>query len=223
MKRNQVFLTLALAAVAAAIIWRGSARNQPSSGDTEGTSLNYRGHRAEKGAATGFSLDVATTPSYPPRGLGLPPQAKPPSDSWLLDADSNWDRFRRIEVVLRGADIHMFEIGIRFGELRDAVAHSEFDLAAHQIQRIVQAAEIATLKEPGWVEGRGIEYLGRPQWQALRAAVLARDGPASRNALLAVRRTCLACHAARNMEYLNRQELFVRTASFADATDKSKP
>ena len=217
MNVNKLFFGVALAAVAVVLVWRGLDRNQPAApGENEHSAFDYhRGHLPPKDSTGNMKVQPANA-NYPPRGLGLPPQSKPPSDSWLLDADTNWDRFRRLEVVLRGADIHMFEIGIRFGELHEAIAAGNFELANYEIERIAKSARIAQLKQPGWQESDGLDYLGRDQWQALHTAVLARDSAAARDAFLNVRRTCLACHAAKNLEFLNKETVFDHTAAFPE-------
>jgi len=63
-------------------------------------------------------------------------QSKPASNKWLLDADSDTERFRRIELVTSGYDIPMIEVGTRYEELVGAVSRSNWDLASYQIEKI---------------------------------------------------------------------------------------
>jgi len=188
----------------------------------EGDALkNHRGRKT--GDQTTDNLSV-TQPegTYPPRSRGLATQNRPDSDSWLLEAESDWDRFRRLEVLLRGSDIHMLEIGLRFDRLHDALQSGDMELAQYEMDKTVQAATFAILMRPGWQEGKGLEYLGHAEWQGLKGAVLAKDPVAARVSYLGVRKACLTCHASTKMEFLNRQEVFERTGSFAQ-TDAAAP
>jgi mono/diheme cytochrome c family protein len=152
---------------------------------------------------------------YPPRALGLAVQRKPPSDSWLLDADSDTERFRRIEVALRGLDIQMVEIGARFTVMHDAIERGNLPLAQLEAQKTIESARIAMLKRPGFGSDEGLKYMGAAQWTALMGALQAGDAAKSRAAFLDVRQSCLSCHAARGMSYLNGSALFESTAQFA--------
>lgn len=213
---------LAAAVVVAAVVWRGFYTNPAGPDPTGRPATDFaRGHKPsdalEKNLSTG-SVATANSEtligSYPPRGLGLAAQRKPPSDSWLLDADSDRERFRRIEVALRGMEPHMVEIGLRFGVMHDAIRRGNFQLALLELERSVDTAEIGMLKRPGFVSGAGAAYLGVPEWQALRAALEAGNADEARSAFLKVRATCITCHSARNMGFINDSAVFDQTASF---------
>jgi hypothetical protein len=214
---RRLSFVIGLLIVAALVIWRGTHRNLPAGGGDGREHLTFhRGHMPVDSAAA--NLDIPTTgATYPPRALGLTAQAKPPSDSWLLDADTDHDRFRRLEVVLRGANIHMLEIGLRFESMHGALARANFPLAGYESQRIVQSASIALLKQPGFAAGGGLDYLGRAEWSALQAAIVAHDGESARARFLEVRQACMSCHATEKLGYLNDSDVFDRTAAFAPA------
>jgi mono/diheme cytochrome c family protein len=176
------------------------------------------------GLSENFSLRAvdnaeAQRGGYPPRAFGLAVQRKPPSDSWLLDADSDTERFRRIEIALRGLDIHMFEIGARFGVMHDAIERGNLPLAQLEAQKTIETARIAMLKRPGFGSDEGLKYMGAAQWTALMEALQAQDPAKSRAAFLNVRQSCLSCHAARGMSYLNDSALFESTAQFAGGAE----
>lgn len=152
---------------------------------------------------------------YPPRALGLTAQRRPPSDSWLLDADSDSERFRRIEVAMRGLDIHMAEIGVRFDVMHDAIERGNLRLASLEAEKSIETARIAMLKRPGLTGDQGLKYMGAPQWTELMAALESGDQARSRAAFAEVRQTCMSCHAARGMGFINDSRLFDSTANFA--------
>lgn len=204
------------------VIWRG-LETHPLVPDTSGRPATdfSRGHKPsdslEKNLSTAPVQSVSSESligSYPPRGLGLAAQRKPPSNSWLLDADSDRERFRRIEAALRGLSPHMVEIGLRFGVMHDAIRRGNLQLALLELNRSVESAEIGMLKRPGFAAGAGAEFLGVAQWQALRAALESGNQESARSTFLAVRETCLACHAAGGQAFINDSAVFDATAAF---------
>jgi len=215
---KKTILWLAVVLVFALVFWRAWLHNRPEAPGEEWQSgrHSFRGHKP----LDKLKENLAAGPvegTYPPRALGLHGQRKPPSDSWLLDADSDTDRFRRLEVVLGGADISMLEIGLRFEVLHAAIASGDLDLARFEMDRIVRSANVALLKRPGFKEDAGLEYLGRIEWLALRSALDAKDPEAAKAGFLGVRGACMACHGDRKMEFLNGDAAFTKTGSFAAA------
>lgn len=221
---KKTILWCAVLLVLALVAWRGLHGNRPEAPGEEWQSgrHSFRGHKPQDNATRNLGVRPSEG-TYPPRALGLAPQSTPPSDSWLLDADSNWDRFRRLEVVLGGADPSMIEIGYRFKVLHDALAARDFALAAFEMERIARSADIALLKQPGGRPGRGLEYLGKAEWGALSAALASRDQGAAEADFLAVRKICMACHAAKSMAFLNGGKVFKETDGFGAPAPASAP
>lgn len=185
----------------------------------QGAPVN-RGPAPAAGLAQNFDLQEIdrvqrARGDYPPRALGLTTQRRPPSDSWLLDADSDRERFRRIEVALRGLDVHMAEIGVRFDVMHDAIERGNLRLASLEAEKSIETARIAMLKRPGLTGDQGLQYMGRPEWTELIAALESGDQARSRTAFLAVRQTCMSCHAARGMGFINDSRVFDSTATFS--------
>lgn len=218
MRKYGYFVGVAL--VFLAVIGFGLLANMPRTEDRRAASVYPRGHVPSNGLASNF--DVATIDrseiargSYPPRALGLAVQRAPPSDSWLLAADGDRERFRRIEVALRGLDVHMVEIGARFGVMHDAIGRGNLQMASLEADKTIESARIAMLKRPGFSGDAGLKYMGAAQWTALTRALQSGDAAGSQAAFLAVRQSCMACHSARGMGFLNDSALFASTASFA--------
>jgi hypothetical protein len=206
------------------IVWRGAYVNPPIPTDGRPIVHMGRGDKPVGQLSENFhsaSVDAANSEtargSYPPRALGLAAQRKPPSDSWLLDADSDRERFRRIETVLRGLDVNMLEIGVRFDALHGAIDRGNFALAQHQAAKIVETARIGMLKRPGFGSDEGRKFLGAAQWTALDQALQAHDLERSRAAFQGVRNSCVACHTAQGLDHLNQSGLFDDTAQFSAA------
>jgi hypothetical protein len=221
MKKTIVWVSVAL--VVALVAWRALHHNWPDvPGEGWPVKHSFRGHTPQQKVDENLSAAPGEG-SYPPRALGLHVQRKPPSDSWLLDADSDRDRFRRLEVVLGGADTSMLEIGTRFGVLHGAVAAGDFALASFEMDRIVHAADVALLRQPGFREGAGLDYLGKTAWSSLREAVNAGDQGAAKAGFLGVRQACVACHTAEGKQFLNKLEVFEKTERFTEAAALAPP
>src|SRR5688572_16080546 len=71
-----------------------------------------------------------------PKGLKLPPQKKPPSNRWLEDANTDADRFRKIEIFARGFDLPMWEVGARYKGVYNAIQDRNWELADYHWDKI---------------------------------------------------------------------------------------
>jgi mono/diheme cytochrome c family protein len=221
---------LGVALVVIAVLVFGLLANTPRGEDPRAASVYPRGHLPSDGLAANFDLATvdrsASTSAgigYPPRALGLAVQRKAPSDSWLLDADSDRERFRRIEVALRGLDIHMAEIGVRFRVMHDAIERGNLPLASLEIDKTIETAQLAMLKRPGFAGDEGLRYMGAPAWTALDREVKTGDAVQARAAFLQVRQSCMACHTSRGLGFINDSELFDSTATFGGAVAAATP
>ena len=210
-------------AVVALVVWRGIYANSPVPSDGQPTVHLGRGNKPVGSVIENLhstTVDGANSQtargSYPPRALGLTAQRQPPSDSWLLAADSDHERFRRIEVALRGLDVAMLEIGMRFDALHDAIDRGNFARARYEVTKISEVAQIAMLKRPAFGNHEALSYLGGSEWTTLANALHAQDIERSRAAFLQVRRSCVACHSARGLDHLNQSGLFDDTARFSN-------
>lgn len=194
---------------------------QPDEADTRQAAGFHRGHKPKDSAAENLSLEPHPG-NYPPRALGLASQTKPPSDSWLLDADSDHDRWRRLEVVVGGLDRSMWEIGLRFIALHDAIGVGDFALAEFEWDKVRRALEIAILERP---RGQDIIEKGflEGTWRSLKAAIETREPGKIRTGFGDARRSCMACHTTLNREFLNRGRVFQATETFREPAAPASP
>ncbi len=166
-------------------------------------------------AATALSFVVHAQsakpePRYPKDPKFAVVQAKPPSNKWLLDADTDAERFRRIELVTSGYDIPMIEIGVRYEELVGAVKRSNWDLAAYQIEKITARMNQTAIKRPGRTDSLERHFLESAPWAEVAKAVKAKDNLASVQHLGSVTGQCMACHVAEGLGYMNDSGVFLR-------------
>ena len=99
----------------------------------------------------------------------------PDNNDWLLSAESDEERFRRLQRQLRGFDQPMWEVGERFESLHDALLRNNFGLALYH-------------------------------WDKIATTI----------------RTCMGCHVAEGVAYMNDQALFDLQRPEAERADRSK-
>lgn len=100
-------------------------------------------------------------------------QKKPPSANSLLDADSDAERFRRLQLLGGGTDQQMWKIGQRYLSVYYAINDENWDLAEHHWGKIRDRLNVALMKRPNrtanaegvFLEGpwtQGSQFYGAP-------------------------------------------------------------
>ena len=98
-------------------------------------------------AAAAFAQVPAT--GQAPKGIKqLPPQQKPASNNWLLDADNDTDRFKKLQIYLRGFDQPMQEVGQRYLAFYEAIKERNWGLADYHWDKIKVAINGGLMKRP---------------------------------------------------------------------------
>ena len=106
--------------------------------------------------------------------LGLK-QTKPASNNWLLDADTDAERFRRLEMDASGYDKAMVEIGIRFEELNYAIKGENWAMAEYQIKKINDRLNSAAMKRPARTKSMEETFLETKPWWGIAEAARTKD------------------------------------------------
>lgn len=156
------------------------------------------------------SVHAQNAPRHPKNPKFAVTQTKPPSNKWLQDADTDAERFRRIELVTSGFDVPMVEIGSRYEELVGAVRRSKWELAAYQITKIGERMNQTAIKRPGRTESLERHFLDSAPWIAVAQSVKDKDRSASLDNLRGVTAQCKVCHAAEGLSWMNDSGLFTR-------------
>ncbi|MEX0959118.1 MAG: hypothetical protein WDZ63_07510 [Burkholderiales bacterium] len=138
-------------------------------------------------------------------------QQKTPSKSWLRDADSDAERFRRIEINERGFSQAMAEVGNRFLEVHEAVSHGEYELATYYWEKIEDAINTGLMRRPDRTRNAEGMFLNGP-WQQTHAALQSGDRERIRESLRNARQACMACHIAEGVDYMNASRALRQTA-----------
>lgn len=139
-----------------------------------------------------------------------------PTDNWLLDAPDDSERFNRIERMFGGFSTAMIVVGQRYDQAYDAIVDGNLPLAEYHWKRIREAIELGYLRRPGR-KGNAIAIFLEGPWQPLAAALAERDPDQSKQAFLAARDACMACHIAERVPFMNDQPRFRRTAGFPES------
>jgi hypothetical protein len=166
-------------------------------------------------AVTAAALAQTKEPPRFPAGLsGLAEgQDKPPSNNWLLDARTDAERFRRLQVYSGGTDQQMWQMGYRYEQVYRAIVDQNWQLGAYHWGKLRDVFNVALMKRPNRTPNAEAMFLTN-DWRLLDAALKAGDGAAVRKTFLAERQACLACHVAEGMAFLNETPIFRGTASF---------
>jgi hypothetical protein len=163
------------------------------------------------------ALAQTKEPSRFPAGIrGLAEgQDKPPSGNWLLDARTDEERFRRLQVYSGGTDQQMWQVGYRYEQVYRAIVDQNWELGAHHWGKLRDVFNVALMKRPNRTPNAEALFLNN-EWRLLDDALKAKDSAPARKAFVAERQACLACHVAEGMAFLNETPIFRNTANFLD-------
>lgn len=169
-----------------------------------------------------YAQNVSKPPAEPPRFpkamKELQQQTKPPSGNWLLDANDDTERFRRLQVISGGTETSMLEIAHRFETVHLAISKNNWRLATQNWDKIRDRLNAAAMKRPARTKNLEEKYFDSGVWQALHDALRERDADKSRAAFQNARKTCMGCHEAERVGFQNDNLVFSRTESFPPAS-----
>jgi len=140
-------------------------------------------------------------------------QDKPAGAHWLLDARDDRERFRRIEILAGGSSEQMWQIGYRFHHVYEAIVDQNWDLGAYHWTRLGDALNVALMKQPDRTPNAERLFLD-VAWPRLDQAFGTKNPVVVREAFLAARAACMACHVAEEKPFLNDAAIFRDTAAF---------
>lgn len=165
-------------------------------------------------AAEGVVKPTGNPPKFPKAYKELAKQTKPPSNNWLLDANDDSERFRRLQVVMSGTDVPMWELTYRYEELYTAILKNNWQMGVYHWDKIRDRMNAAGMKRPARTQNIEGMFLDSGVWQGMRDALVSRDPKKMREQFQQVREVCMACHVAENMDFLNDSTAFKRTETF---------
>jgi hypothetical protein len=140
-------------------------------------------------------------------------QARPPSANWLLDATDDRERFRRIQIYAGGTHEQMWQIGYRYQQVYQAIVDENWELGLHHWGKLRDVLNVALMKRPKRTPNAEALFLDSA-WQQLEDALTSGEAGDIRETFLVERETCMACHVAEQMAFLNDTPIFRDTAVF---------
>jgi len=143
---------------------------------------------------------------WPIVATGDPPEL-PDNNDWLLSAESDEERFRRLQRQLRGFDQPMWEVGERFESLHDALLRNNFDLALYHWDKIATTIRNGIFKRPGRAPNARDLFLDEVH-ERVREGLETREPARAWEAFDDARAACIGCHVAEDVAYMNDQALF---------------
>jgi hypothetical protein len=162
--------------------------------------LTLGAHAQEKAANADNTMRM-------PKGIKQPAQKAPPSNNWLQDADSDSDRFKKLEIYLRGFDQPMLEVGERYQRTYDAIKDRNWELADYQWDKIKLAINTGLMKRPKRTQNaEGIFLDGI--WKQMDETIKSRNHGEMEKQFVVVREVCMACHTAEKVPFMNNRSLF---------------
>lgn len=164
--------------------------------------------------AAGVVQSTGIAPRFPKAYQELAAQTKPPSNNWLLDANDDTERFRRLQVVLGGTDIPMWELTYRYEELYMAIQKNNWEMGVYHWDKLRDRMNNAAMKRPARTENMEGMFFESGVWQSMRDALTSKSPARMREEFQTVREVCMACHVAEKVGFLNDSSVFKRTESF---------
>jgi hypothetical protein len=105
----------------------------------------------------------------------LAEQTKLPSSNWLLDANDDAERFRRLQIVASGTDVPMWEIGQRFEEIHAAITKNNWEMGVCHLEKMRDRMNTAGAKRPARTQNIQGMFLESGVYQNLHDALTSKD------------------------------------------------
>lgn len=140
-------------------------------------------------------------------------QAGRPSANWLLDAQDDRERFRRIQIYAGGTYEQMWQVGYRYEQVYRAIVDENWQLGLHHWTKLRDVLNVALMKRPNRTPNAEAIFLD-DTWERLEQALEGTQANVIRETFLTQRAACMACHVAEQMAFLNDTPIFRATASF---------
>jgi cytochrome c553 len=133
------------------------------------------------------------------------------SKRWITEAANEGERFQRIETYLRGFDQPMWEVGERYEKLYAALVRGNFELASYHWAKIKLTIENGTMKRPAR-RASADEFLLIGRWGSVNEALGSGDRATAWRGFETARASCMQCHEAEGVGYMNDQPMFTDLA-----------
>jgi hypothetical protein len=138
------------------------------------------------------------------------PAAAPPQRAvtdWLFNLPDEEQRLAQLQLQLRGLDIGMWETGYRYQSIHEALRRENYDLATYHWDKIKQTLDNALVRRPARRANSESLFLNTV-FAEVRTAFQSRNAEMAWAGFEQARMSCLSCHDAENVAYMNNMGMF---------------
>ncbi|MCW5697276.1 MAG: hypothetical protein KIS96_11170 [Bauldia sp.] len=140
-------------------------------------------------------------------GIAAAAFAQPLGNGWLLGAPDDATRFELIQDDAGGFGRAMFEASIRYERMYEAIVDGNLELAAHHWDTIEGSVSAGIVRRPGRAANVNA-FLLDDVWDQVMAELESGDQARAEAAFMVARVSCMGCHQAEDVAYLNDQRMF---------------
>jgi hypothetical protein len=152
----------------------------------------------------------------------VPTADKGVSRDWLLDADTDRERFKRLQAYIRGYGQSMAEIGQRYLAVYQALEDRNFELASYHWDKIAVAMRSGVMVSPARKANSEVLFLAKTHGDTAQA-LKSKDPTKAWEGFAQGRQACLGCHDAEKVGYMNNQPIFNTTLTAPKGLGLPKP
>jgi hypothetical protein len=129
------------------------------------------------------------------------------SNDWLLDAETDEQRFELLQDYLGGFSQSMWEVGERYVAIHESLTRENFELASYHWEKIRSAIRNGYLKRPARRANSDALFLDE-LWGEVHDAFQSGDADNTWAGFGRAKEGCMACHAAEGVPFMNDQSMF---------------
>jgi hypothetical protein len=133
------------------------------------------------------------------------------SRDWLLDADSDTERFKRLQTYIRGYGQPMAEVGGRYLAVYQALEDRNYELASYHWDKIAIATRNGFMVSPS--RQANSEVFLTAVFGDVQQALKSKDPAKAWAGFEKGRQGCIGCHDAEKVSYMNNQPMFNKTVT----------
>jgi len=122
--------------------------------------------------------------------------------------DSNWlevtpdeKKFKAIQTQLRGFDLTMQEVGVRYESIREAIKSENYELASYHWDKIKTSIENGIIRRPAR-EKSSKAYLLDTFWDDFDKKLQTKDKNSISKSFDKIKNICNSCHKNQNVDFI---------------------
>ncbi|MEZ8028653.1 hypothetical protein [Enterovibrio norvegicus] len=122
-------------------------------------------------------------------------------NDWVMNKETNDERFKVLQKQMRGFDMTMFETGARFNTFYFALKNQNYDMATYQWKKIKKTIVNGTERRPARKANADAMFIDS-QWKVMQAAIDSKDDAKIWETFETTKAVCNACHVAEKVGFV---------------------